>query len=547
MKSNHIIEKFLVCFVCILLVGCGNQDQSAVEVNTNENLVNEQTVGEETTENQEKNEEAVTQEVFQEEPEVFYNIIHKRIAVHDPSIIKANGSYYIYGSHRAWAKSEDLLSWSPVANNVSSDFSELLTPIWEEYCKTPTNPNLAGNMWAPDMIYNETMGKYCMYMSVNGDDWNSCIVLLTADTIDGPFSYGGEVVFSGFTNSEERLERSDVGKVLASDEDLTRYKSTKNTKLNAIDPCVKYDEEGNLWMAYGSWFGGIYLLKLDPSTGLRDYSTTYETVEHQSDAYHGIKIAGGQGVSGEGAYILNKDGYYYLFLSYGGLITEGGYQMRVFRSDKIQGPYVDQLGNTAVYKKAENNLLGSVGIRLMGSYQFSGNDEIHAAQGHNSAFIDEDGKIFAVYHTRFAGGKKGIWEAHEVRVQQLFVNQDGWLVATPYEYAGETISESGYLMEQMTGNYEFVVHTPYFFYQRSQSDDVGIAQTLSIQLHSDFTVSGDKSGTWSYEEGSSNMTITLDDVTYKGVFVKAVTEGTHKEVTTFTALGDNICVWGSKQ
>lgn len=81
----------------------------------------------------------------------------------------------------------------------------------------------------------------------------------------------------------------------------------------------------------GSWFGGIYLLKLDEETGFRDYDTTYETVPNESDAYYGYKLAGGWAVSGEGPYIINKDGYYYLFLSYGGLVAEGGYQMRVFR------------------------------------------------------------------------------------------------------------------------------------------------------------------------------------------------------------------------
>ena len=69
---------------------------------------------------------------------------------------------------------------------------------WENYCRTDTNPELKGNLWAPDVIYNEKMGKYCMYMSVNGVDWNSVIVMLTADSIEGPYAYGGPVVYSGF-------------------------------------------------------------------------------------------------------------------------------------------------------------------------------------------------------------------------------------------------------------------------------------------------------------------------------------------------------------
>ena len=44
-------------------------------------------------------------------------------------------------------------------------------------------------MWAPDMIYNKAMGKWCMYLSVDGDNWYSSIVLLTADTIEGDWTY----------------------------------------------------------------------------------------------------------------------------------------------------------------------------------------------------------------------------------------------------------------------------------------------------------------------------------------------------------------------
>lgn len=74
------------------------------------------------------------------------------------------------------------------------------------------------------------------------------------------------------------------------------------------------------------WFGGVWMFKLDPTTGLRDYTATYETVENQSDAYYGIKVAGGFGNSGEGAYLAHANGHWYLFLSYGHLQQTGGYQ-----------------------------------------------------------------------------------------------------------------------------------------------------------------------------------------------------------------------------
>ena len=124
-------------------------------------------------------------------------------------------------------------------------------------------------------------------------------------------------------------------------------------------------------------------------------------------------------MSGEGPYIIEKDGYYYLFVSYGGLVADGGYQIRVFRSENITGPYVDEAGNNAVYTKECNDLFEKVGVRIMGSYDWTGNREIRVAQGHNSAYVTEDGEIFLIYHSRFAGGKNGVAEAHEVRVQQL--------------------------------------------------------------------------------------------------------------------------------
>lgn len=184
-----------------------------------------------------------------------------------------------------------------------------------------SNPNLNGNLWAPDVIYNPNMEKYCLYMSVNGDDWNSVIVMLTADNIEGPYEYAGPVVYSRFSTSSHDVKRTDVYQVLGEDADLTRYQNIKNTKLNCIDPCVTFDKDGSLWMVYGSWFGGLYMLRLDEDTGLRDYNTTYETIPNEQDAYYGHKVHGGFGVSGEGPFIIEKDRYYYLFVSYGGLVA----------------------------------------------------------------------------------------------------------------------------------------------------------------------------------------------------------------------------------
>ncbi len=534
-----------------VLGGCGGQKTDPASggmTSVQESTAAETDASEETTNTAPQE----TQPDAKEEEAEMTEVSYSRVSVHDPSVVYDNGTYYIFGSHMAWAKSTDLMNWEIFQMNINSEYTDLFGKEWEEYCKTATNPNLNGNLWAPDVIYNPNMDKYCFYMSVNGDDWNSVIVLLTADSIEGPYAYVGPVVYSGFNTDSHDVKLTDVYQVLGEDANLTRYQNIKNTKLNAIDPCVIFDKDGSLWMVFGSWFGGLYMLKLDENTGLRDYTTTYETIPNEQDAYYGYKVHGGFGVSGEGPYIIEQDGYYYLFVSYGGLVADGGYQMRVFRSENITGPYVDEAGNSAVYTKECNDLFEKVGVRIMGSCDWTGNREIRVAQGHNSAYVTEEGEIFLIYHSRFADGKNGIPEAHEVRVQQLFVNEDGWLVAAPYEYADEKISKTGYAVEDMCGDYEFIVHTPTTYYQKAGNSTLGIMQPSKITLNEDGTVTGELEGSWTYEDGSPNMTITVGGVTYKGVFLKMPSEQLYfdpderKVVMTFTALGDNVAVWGSK-
>ncbi|OZG64735.1 glycoside hydrolase family 43 protein [Bifidobacterium eulemuris] len=474
----------------------------------------------------------------------------KRGESHDPSIVKADGTYYIFGSHRAWLKSDDMVNWTAFENNLSTDYESILGDIWTEWAKQSTNPDITGNMWAPDVVWNETMGKWCMYMSVNGDNYRSVIVLLTADDIEGDWTYVGPVVYSGF--EKVNAAKTDVWQVLGEGADLTRYASQTDTGINAIDPCVKTDENGDMWMTFGSWFGGMWMFKLDPATGLRDYTTTYETVENQSDAYYGVKLAGGFGNSGEGSYLIKIGDYWYLFASYGNLQQTGGYQIRIFRSDKITGPYVDESGNTAVSTRAVgNNWQSEIGIRLMSSIQWSGNDNanIEVAQGHNSVLVDDDGTAWLVYHTRFSG--RG--EEHEVRVRQLMSTSDGWLVAAPYEYTGTKADEAGYDAADLAGDYELVTNEqntsfkgPKKVTDKDSTDYRGVNKPINITLNADGTVSGDQTGTWEATDGSNQVTLTLGDVVYTGDFAKLPRDVDGKEVMTFTALGDNITIWASQ-
>ncbi|MBR1553920.1 MAG: RICIN domain-containing protein, partial [Oscillospiraceae bacterium] len=376
------------------------------------------------------------------------------------------------------------------------------------------------------------------------------------------YTYVDTIVYSGFetnpANSANSYKNTDVEKVLGSNPDLSRYLTSAGRwnaeyGTNAIDPCTFYDEAGNLKMVYGSWFGGIYMLDLDENTGLRDYTVTYATVDsgtNKSDAYLGKKIAGGHWASGEGPYIEymnpagSNDGYYYLFLSYGYFNNKGGYNMRVFRSKNPEGPYLDQNGNNAFYETStgDANTAGNTGERLMSNYQWSCNDRPNTAQGHNSALLDDDGKLFVIYHNKFDDD----YGFHEVRTHQLIVNEDGWITATAYEYSGETLSKKGHSLDAVVGDYELIWHNPNQKFVNEKSADV--EKPINITLNADGTVTGDITATWQMTDGTPYMSFTWGGVTYKGAFIVQNDESdTPVTKMTFTATGINICIWGSKK
>ena len=505
----------------------------------------------------------------------------KHVTVHDPSVVigytdgkytgdrsqrvygKDNGSrqkvYFIFGSHRAFAWSTDMQNWTTFTNNINDDTKcqTLFKSAFDWAAKGDSSYGWSGNLWAPDVIWNEQMNKWCMYMSINGKSWNSSIVLLTSDSLNGDWENQGTVVYSGFTKSGvHAYTDTDFASVVGSDNAdaaLVRFKSSDTTwnsryGAHAIDPCVTYDSDGNLWMSYGSWSGGIWIFKLDPKTGLRDTATKYDYKENETDPYMGYKLAGGVSRSGEASYIEKIGDKYYLFLSYGGLTAKGGYNMRVFSSDAITGPYKDVAGNDARYgtetsvinKNAGGDGYGNTatGERLMSYYNWHYLDKGRVAQGHNSAVVDTDGKTYLVYHTRFNDGSEG----HEVRVHQLFTAGNGGLVATPFEYSGETLSNTAYAVKEVAGEYTVIYHEP-----SVNTTALQCCEEKSVKLNKDGSVSGDYTGKWEQESDKPYVTLTIDNVKYQGVFIKQKVEGTNCETMCFTLVGsNNITIWGTK-
>ncbi|MCL2031029.1 MAG: family 43 glycosylhydrolase, partial [Oscillospiraceae bacterium] len=316
------------------------------------------------------------------EPPVFANA-----SVHDPSVFRSGDWFYVIGSHLASAKTQDFIRWTQISTGPQKGNALVDDPAAEfaaalEYARTDT-------FWAGD-IHAMPNGQYFMYYCVCvGNAPLGAIGLAVADAPEGPYSDRGMFIQSGSFPPEGG-----------------RYDATVHP--NAIDPHVFFDNDGLFWMVYGSYSGGIFILRMDPETGL--------PYPGQENFGYGKKLLGGNHSRIEGAYILYspESEYYYLFLSFGGLGSGDGYNIRVCRSKNPDGPYEDALGQDmlscrgAVNSFFDDNAIEPYGVKLMGGYQFRheegepGRTTGYLSPGHNSAYYDaESGRYFLIFHTRF--------------------------------------------------------------------------------------------------------------------------------------------------
>lgn len=442
------------------------------------------------------------------------------VMVHDPSVIKVGGTWYVFGSHLQSAKTNDLMRWTQISTgpeagnklipNVSVEMAEALK--WAQ----------SNTFWAPDVIKLRADGKYYMYYcACKGDSPVSALGLAVSDKIEGPYKNKGLILKSGMFGEESA--------------DGTGYDS--GVHPNAVDPNVFYDPAGNLWMVYGSYSGGIFVLSLDPKTGLPFPNQGF-----------GKKVAGGYNVRMEAPYILyNADTqYYYLFLSFGGLGADGAYNMRVARSKAPNGPYLDPAGADMLEARGmitsvfDDDAIAPYGEKLFGNYQFKkakGEKGPKAtgylSSGHNSALYDTELKKYLLFfHTRFEG--RG--EQHQVRVHQFFFSADGWPVVSPFRYSGETIGT--YTADEVAGGYKFINH--------GHDITADVKRAVALSLEADGTVTGAATGTWKLV-GANGAELTLDGVVYQGVFTKQLETDDKRETMTFTAVSNTgVSVWGSR-
>lgn len=203
-----------------------------------------------------------------------------QIQIHDPStIVRCDGKLYTYGTGGSCLVSDDGWTWT-----------------------RGTTPPRRG--MAPDIIH--VGERYFMYVARNvGAQPRADINMIWSKSLD--------------TNSPNC--KWEEGGVVASSDGVE--------DCNAIDPGVMLDPtDGRLWLVYGSYFGYIRLVELNPETGQR---------RNPNDTPVNLAI------NCEAAIMIHHDGWYYLLATHGSCCrgADSGYNIRMGRSKKVTGPFLD--------------------------------------------------------------------------------------------------------------------------------------------------------------------------------------------------------------
>ncbi|MGQ9779175.1 MAG: arabinan endo-1,5-alpha-L-arabinosidase [Bacillota bacterium] len=318
--------------------------------------------------------------------------------VHDPAIVKDGEWYYVFSTDRKVGadekhpikpglqvrRSRDLIHWEWVGYAL---------PGVPEEARRWTGAEI---LWAPDVAkFGDTY--YLYYVASRFGTDHSFIGVATGPSILGPWSDQGEVLKT------------------ASD----AHPNASGETPNAIDPNVAFDADGDPWLVYGSFFGGIYLARLNPRTGKLLHPGYGTLLAKRSAAALGAI---------EGPYLIYHPElrYYYLFVSYDSLFSD--YNVRVGRAERITGPYLDYNGRALT---DTNSPPAEVGTKILGGYRFR-NDPGWIAPGHSSVLRDGN-DYFLVHHAR--GGVDPEWSYLHVR--RILWSDDGWPLVAPERYAGE--------------------------------------------------------------------------------------------------------------
>lgn len=287
--------------------------------------------------------------------------------IHDPVIIKAPDAYYLFCTGRGILirKSIDLINWE--IGYSTSVFSR--PPAWARE-KIP-NQN---DIWAPDISYFND--RYHLYYAVSSFGSNKSVIGLATNTT--------------LNAKENSYQWVDEGLVI---------ESTGTENYNCIDPNLIIDAEGVPWLAFGSFWSGIKMRRLDYTTGkLSEEDTNLYSLSRRFVNYGSV----------EAPFIIYREGYYYLFVSFDFCCqgVDSTYHVMVGRSEAITGPYVD---------KTERDMMRGGGSPVTTP------TERWRGPGHNAILRDGD-VDYIIYHA-YDAERQG---APTLRIDRLSWDAEGW-------------------------------------------------------------------------------------------------------------------------
>lgn len=311
-------------------------------------------------------------------------------ALHDPStVLKEDGVYWTFGTEQGIPSrfSYDLQRW----HTGPTVFEPGTWPDWISEKVT----NFEGMFWAPDIIHMN--GRYYLYYSAffatnaPGDFAESAIGVAVTDSLNNP-------------------NWQDLGVVVDS---KTHPRGPGNDFVNCIDAGIYRDADGGVWMTYGSHFGGIYTLQLNPATG--------KPLNNERTLIAGV---GDQGLwtEYEAAQVLYKHGFYHLFINLGACCegADSNYTIMVGRSQNPNGPFTARDGRPFYGPDLLSQPAIDAGDRTGATLA---DDGIYIGPGH-FGYINHYGQDLATIHY-YDGRTADGWPAR-IDLLALHFDSEGW-------------------------------------------------------------------------------------------------------------------------
>ncbi|MBQ8655741.1 MAG: family 43 glycosylhydrolase [Prevotella sp.] len=254
--------------------------------------------------------------------------------IHDPStIVECDGKYYTFGTGGGGLISDDGWSWHDGAVRPGGGAAPDVMKMGDRYL----------------VIYGATGGG--LFGNHNGrilTMWNK-----TLDPTSPDF---------GYTEATE----------VASSDGME--------DCDAIDPSLLLDPTtGRLWATYGTYFGAIRLVELNPVTGERIKGNVEQDIA----------------IDCEASDLIYRNGWYYLLGTHGTCCdgVNSTYNIVVGRSRSVEGPYVDNVGRDMLH--GGGRMVIAAGDRKTGPGHFGRtivDEGVEIMSCHYEADLDQGGR-----------------------------------------------------------------------------------------------------------------------------------------------------------